>query len=309
MTTTAVRPSWDQLPGPLRDGLATRLGPIQYAQIQGGGFTPGLAARLRLTGGRRAFVKGITTDHVLTGRYRAEADVAAALPTAAPAPALWWAEEIAGWVVLVFSDAGGRHADLAPGAADLSRVVDMIAGLKAVLTPCPVPVPAAPAELADLVHGWAELAHTPPADLAPWARGHLDHLAKAETAWLDAAGGDTLLHGDINPSNMLVTSGQVLLVDWAQPVRGAAWIDIADLIPHLILAGHTPQAAQTLVADALNTAGGTEEAITSYAVAFAGYWARTSRLPDPPGVPHLRRYQARAADAALCWVRHRTGWN
>jgi hypothetical protein len=29
----------------------------------------------------------------------------------------------------------------------------------------------------------------------------------------------------------------VFLIDWAQPVCGAFWLDVADLIPHLILAG------------------------------------------------------------------------
>ncbi|MEV2276929.1 hypothetical protein AB0I72_15240 [Nocardiopsis sp. NPDC049922] len=47
--------------------------------------------------------------------------------------------------------------------------------------------------------------------------------------------------------------------------------------------------------------------LTSYAVAYAGYWRRMSRKPSPMGVPHLRRYQRRAAAAALDWVRHRTG--
>jgi hypothetical protein len=43
---TAVRPSWDELPGSLRDGLAECLGAISAAQVQDGGFTPGLAARI-----------------------------------------------------------------------------------------------------------------------------------------------------------------------------------------------------------------------------------------------------------------------
>ena len=43
---TALRPSWEELPGSLRDGLADRLGAITTAWMQAGGFTPGLAARL-----------------------------------------------------------------------------------------------------------------------------------------------------------------------------------------------------------------------------------------------------------------------
>jgi aminoglycoside phosphotransferase (APT) family kinase protein len=303
---TAVRPRWDQLPAPLRHGLAAQLGDITHADVQTGGFTPGLAARLALADGHAVFVKGIAADHPLAGKYQAEAQVARALPDAVPAPRLRWDGEIAGWVVLVFDDIDGRHADLTPGSPDIARVVDMVASLAAALTPCPAPdVPAATVELADLVHGWRELAASPPTDLDAWAHRNLRLLAEAETAWLADADGKTLLHGDINRSNLLVTDQAVVLVDWGQPVYGAAWIDIADLIPHLILAGHFPAAAEQAVAPVLAATGVSTETITSYAVAFAGYWARMSRRPAPPGVPHLRAYQARAAHAALRWVAHR----
>ena len=309
---TAIRPAWERLPGRLRDGLAARLGHITRVQVQTGGFTPGLAARLQIGGGRRVFVKGIAADHVLADKYRAEARIARvtrALPHQVPAPRLRWDDEIAGWMVLCFDDVDGRHADLSSGSADVGRVVDTVAGLADVLTPCPAPdVPPAAVELADLVHGWRELAAAPPLNLHPWASRNVHRLAEAETAWLSAADGKTLLHGDINASNLIVTDRTVFLVDWAQPVRGAAWIDIADLIPHLVLAGHTPVDAEHAVTPALTATGVQAEAVTSYAVAFAGYWARMSRQPNPPGVPNLRAYQARAAHAALQWVIHRTGW-
>ncbi len=309
-TATALRPSWDQLPAALREQMNARLGGIGSAATQPGGFTPGMAVRLRLGDGTRVFAKGIPASHVLAGKYRAEAVTCRQLPAAAPAPRLRWDDEIAGWVVLVFDDIDGRHPDLSPGSADTGRVVAMTAALGTVLTPCPVAsAPPASAELAGLVHGWKELAADPPPDLDPWTSHHLTRLADLETGWLAAADGETLLHGDINASNLLITPDQkTWLVDWAQPVRGAAWIDIADLIPHLILAGHTPaQAEQALAAIPAWTAT-PPQAITSYAAAFAGYWARTSRLPGPPGVPSLRAYQARAAQAAITWTIHRTRW-
>ncbi len=306
---TAVRPSWDKLPEPLREGLADRLGPLVSAEIQTGGFTPGLAARLRLVSGERVFTKGIPADHVLAGKYRAEANTARQLPEATPAPRLRWNADIAGWVVLAFDDIEGRHATLAPGSPDIDPVVATIARLAEVLTPCPVPeVPPATVELAELVHGWGELAALP-TDLDSWTRRHLKGLVALETQWLPAAEGKTLLHGDINQSNLLINcAGAAVLVDWAQPVCGAAWIDTADLVPHLILAGHTPAAAEAALAD-VPTWRDTEPAvITSYAAAFAGYWARNSRRPAPPGVPHLRAHQARAATAATSWVAHRANW-
>ncbi len=304
---TAIRPSWDELPQPLRDGLADRLGPISSAETQTGGFTPGLAVRLRLAGGRRVFTKGIPADHVLAGKYRAEATTARQLPETTPAPRLRWDADIAGWVVLAFDDIDGRHAQLSPGSPDIGPVVATIARLAEVLTPCPVSdVPPATVELAEIVHGWAELATAPPADLDDWTRSHLGDLAGLETQWLSAAEGKTLLHGDINQSNLLFDSaGEVVLIDWAQPVRGAAWIDVADLVPHLVLAGHTPAAAEAAIAEVPTWRDTDPAMITSYAAAFAGYWARNSRRPAPPGVPHLRAHQARAANAATTWAAHR----
>jgi energy-coupling factor transporter ATP-binding protein EcfA2 len=101
---------------------------------------------------------------------------------------------------------------------------------------------------------------------------------------------------------------RVFLIDWAQPVRGAAWLDVADLVPHLILAGHTAAAAEAVLADVPAWRDTDQAVITSYAAAFAGYWARSSRQPAPPGVPYLRSYQGRAAHAAVVWTAYRTGW-
>ncbi|MGI5233776.1 AMP-binding protein [Actinoallomurus sp. CA-142502] len=306
---TAIRPTWKQLPVALRAGLADRLGEIASADVQGGGFTPGLAARLQLADGQRVFAKGIPAEHPLAGKYRDEAATTRLLPPTAPAPRLRWDGDIGGWVVLVLDDVDARHADLSVGSADVPRVVPTIAGLADVLTPCPsADAPAAEVDLAGLVHGWRELAEAPPADLPEWPRRHLAALADLETWWLAAAAGDTLVHGDVNASNLLVNDAGVYLIDWAQPARGAAWLDVADLIPHLILAGHTPAGAEAAIADVPAWHGTDAKVITSYAAAFAGYWARVSRQPAPPGVPHLRGHQARAARAATAWVAYRTGW-
>ncbi len=304
---TAVRPSWHELPCELREGLVERLGEIASAQVQTGGFTPGLAARLRLTTGERIFVKGIGVDHVLAGKYMTEGKVGEALPARLPAPRLRWQGEVTGWFVLVFDDVDGRHPDLSPGSPDVTRVASTVAGLSEVLTPCPIAdAPPATVELADIVHGWRELAAGPPADLDDWTRRHLLDLADLETRWLAAADGETLLHGDINRSNLLVNrTGDVWVIDWAQPVRGAAWVDVADLVPHLILAGHTPADAEKALTDVAVWRDTDPDVITSYAAAFAGYWTRMSYRPAPPGVPNLRGYQARAARAAIGWTAHR----
>jgi hypothetical protein len=135
----------------------------------------------------------------------------------------------------------------------------MTAGLAAIRAPCLVAAAPPARELAGLVHGWRALAADPPAGLDAWARRHRTRLAGLETGRLTAANGDTLPHGDINASNLLISQDhKVWLTGGAQPTCGAAcpaWTT-------------TPPAV-----------------ITSYAAAFAGYWARSSRPRPHPASP------------------------
>ncbi len=76
-TGTALRPSWEELPGSLRDGLADRLGAITTGEAVP--FTPGAAlvaelAGIALTGrglGRRAGADGRAAAAVIEARAAA----------------------------------------------------------------------------------------------------------------------------------------------------------------------------------------------------------------------------------------------
>lgn len=307
---TAVRPAWDTLPEGVQQAVADRLGAaVASVDDQGGGFTPGVAARLRLADGRGAFIKAMPSAHPLAAAYHHEGRVAAHLPATAPVPQLRWTSTTSGWVVLVFDDVEGRHPDLAPGSADIGRLVQAVTAMSRILTPSPVAeLESSSTVRGSWLHGWELLAQGAPQDLGQWEGQHLAELAKAESVWRAHADGLALVHGDLRPDNLLTTTnGRVVVVDWAHASRGATWQDVADLVPHLIMAGHTPATAEQHLAgvDAWKEADG--EVLTSYAVAYAGYWTRMSRQEPPKGVPHLRPYQRRAAAAALDWVRHRTG--
>ena len=57
---TGERIGWADAPAWLREEVATRLGgEVAAAVTQPTGFSPGLAVRLRLVDGRRAFVKAV----------------------------------------------------------------------------------------------------------------------------------------------------------------------------------------------------------------------------------------------------------
>ena len=80
---------WSQIPAPLRAEVERLLGGrVAEAVSQRGGFSPGVAARIRLDDGRRAFVKAVgDINPDSPGIHRAEARIAAALPAAARAAA------------------------------------------------------------------------------------------------------------------------------------------------------------------------------------------------------------------------------
>jgi hypothetical protein len=61
-------------------------GRVLRAVTQPGGFTPGVAARLTLSNGRRAFIKALgDTNPDSLDMHRAEARATAALPASVPA--------------------------------------------------------------------------------------------------------------------------------------------------------------------------------------------------------------------------------
>lgn len=308
-THTTRRYRLADLPAAARAELESHLGaPVTGEDSQSGGYTPGIASRLVLEDGQRAFLKAIPAGDELADTYRAEAAVAQSLPTATPAPRLWWAGVVDGWLLAVFDDVDGRHPSISPGSPDLPAVVAAITTLGHELTPCPHDgAPTARAEWEPLLHGWRSLAAQPPADLDPWSAKHLAELAELEPLCLTAMAGDTLLHTDLRPDNLMIShgDGQVVVIDWAWPARGAAWVDVAFLVPQLILAGHSPQAAEEMLEQMPAWRGADQQVLTSFAVALTGLWETQWRADTRED---LRRYHVAAANAGRAWAAYRTGW-
>jgi aminoglycoside phosphotransferase (APT) family kinase protein len=309
--TIHARPGWGGVPFVVQIVLEQRLG-TQVASwtSQPGGYTAALASRLELTDGGRVFVKGVPVGHPLERSYTAEAHTAAALPEDAPVPLLLGTVDDE-WFLLVFEDIDGHEPDLRPGSAEVGAVVDSVAALHAVLTPSPLAgLPPAQRAFGRMLTGWSKLAARPPYDLDAWAWHNLDKLVAMESAWLPWSDGETMLHTDLRPDNLIYrpADGKVFVVDWAQAARGAAWLDLATLVPHLVRAGHSPREAERLVLQGPAMTGVPAWAVTGFAVALAGYWSAASRQPEPLGALGLREFQAESAAAALAWVAHRTKW-
>lgn len=310
---TGQRLDWADAPAWLRDAVEDRLGgQVVEAVTQPGGFSPGLAVRLRLADGRRAFVKAVGPDPNpdSAGIHRSEARTMAALPRSAPAPRLLWSLDHHGWVALAFEDVDGVHPALPWRPGELRRVLDMVADLAA--TPAPPGLPPVAERLHDTFTGWRDLAAATAAgddDLAgldPWAVRHLRRLACLEAGWPAATEGRTLLHLDLRADNLLLTPTRVVAVDWPYASVGAAWVDLLLLLPSVTMQGG-PDPEPTFAAHPV-AAAADPEAVTATLAAFAGFLLAGARLPSPPGLPTLRAFQLGQGVVALEWLRLRTGW-
>jgi hypothetical protein len=302
--------AWANVPPTVRARVEARLGASAAgAADQRGGFSPGVAARLRLADGRRAFVKAVSPaqNPESPGIYRDEIRVAAALPATAPVPRLLGSFDEDGWVGLIFEDIEGRmpHEPWLP--AELDRVLDALTGLAEALTPSPrgMAAPAAAEKFTGTFRGWRNLADGPDlAGLDPWAVRHLDRLAELETGSPEALIGDTLAHGDLRADNILLTSdGGVVFVDWPWACVAAPWLDLLLMLPSVAMrGGHDPEAVFT--AHPLGKAAD-QEAVTRVLAAFAGFLLEHALKPAPPGLPTLRAFQVAQGQAALDWLRNR----
>jgi aminoglycoside phosphotransferase (APT) family kinase protein len=309
------RLGWADAPAWLRDEVERRLGGrVAAAVTQPGGFSPGVAARLRLTDGRRAFVKAVGPEPNPDSPdiHRGEARNMAALPSSAPAPRLLWSLDQHGWVALAFEDVDGVHPALPWRPGELRRVLEMVATMAVALTPAPPTIPRVADRLRESFSGWRRLAvaHAAGEDdlagLEPWAARHLDRLADLEAGWPQATEGSTLLHSDLRADNLLLTPTRVVAVDWPWASVGAAWVDLLLLLPSVAMQGG-PDPEPTFAAHPV-AAEADPGAVTTALAAWAGFLVEGSRQPPPPGLPTLRAFQHGQAVVALEWLRQRTGW-
>jgi hypothetical protein len=298
---------WSELPDTVRKTVEVAMGStVVDAVSQPGGFSPGVAARLRLADGRRLFAKAIlasqNADAVAFDRR--EAGIASRLPATVAASRLLWSGGDDDWAALVFEEIDGHNPRLPWGSEDWARVHEALVRLARDLTPSPVDLPQLGAD-PDLFSGWRSLAAdpAPAARLDPWARDNLDRLAALEADWPEAAAGDTLVHGDLRADNILLASERVLFVDWPHAAVGAPWIDLLGMLPSVAMQGG-PDPADVWRTSPL-ARGVDPDAVDAVLAAIAGCFLHGSLLPDPPGLPTLRRSQRLQGEPALAWLRSR----
>ncbi|MFC7276509.1 aminoglycoside phosphotransferase family protein [Paractinoplanes rhizophilus] len=299
---TRVRIGWRDLPEAVRSRSEQIIGGrVVAAHSQPGGFSPGSADRVVTDSGRRAFVKAVTpaVNERSAELARQEMRITSAMPGDAPVPRMLGGFDDGQWVVLILEDIDGTHPRTPWVESEIDAAVTTLRELAAAVTPSPVPgVPSAADNLAGDFAGWDRIAADPPADLDPWAAGHLGELRAAAARGLAAAAtGETLVHCDIRADNLLIRrDGRMMVVDWPWGCVGPEWFDRLLLGLDVLAKGGDP----SRVFEGID-----EGTVTDVIAAIAGMFEHICRQPPPPGIPTVRAFQKAGADAIRPWLRER----
>lgn len=301
------RIGWHQVPEHVRAGVEAELGArVVAARSQSGGFSPGAADRVRLSDGRRLFVKAVGSElNPDTPRlHRREAHALAQLPAHVPAPRLHATYDDGDWVALMMEDVEGRHPTLPWPDEDVEAVGRALVALADVTAPASLP---AHADIATMLGVWSEVAEAQaagelderfPRDLVR----RLDQLLEFERLLREVTQGEALVHWDVRSDNVFVREGEAVLLDWAWACRGAPWLDATMLGLELALQG--ADADRFFATNPLLTAQPPEH-VRALLVCAAGFWALRGTWPDPPGLPTIRAVQRSWAATTLRWLRER----
>lgn len=260
---------WTDLPTATREAVAARTGPVYAAATVDKGLNSEIAATLDTRAGR-VFVKGLRCDHPRVWTQQREASIN---PYVAPlAPRLLWTLHDDEWDLLGFEHLDGRPADYRPGSDDLPLVSEAISALSRVNAPVDVELKQIEQRLADYVDR--------PDDAA---------LLR----------GDTVLHTDWTPDNVLIVNNAARVVDWAWPTRGADWVDAACWVVWLISAGHAPADAERWAARTPAWTAAPNRGLDVFAIAQQRLWGGIAE-----DAPEVAWKQALAASADR-WATYR----
>lgn len=112
--------------------------------------------------------------------------------------------------------------------------------------------------------------------------------------------------GDVRADNFLITTSEVIFVDWPSACIGAPLFDAIALLPSMALQGGPDPGS--LLPRLRASASADPDAVTAVLAAIAGYFVHQSMQPAPKGIPAIREFQAAQGRVATAWLRRRTGW-
>ncbi|AEV87480.1 aminoglycoside phosphotransferase [Actinoplanes sp. SE50] len=255
-----MRIDWTALPEAVTTKVAARIGGTHAVPAEAGDHAE-IAATVSGTAGK-VFVKAACTEFgVRSLRYELRVSEAVKGPHS---PAVEWHFEAAGWLVVGFEHCDGPHADLSPGSPHLDLLAEALTGLGKTLAP-EVPL------------------------FTPTGRLGFPH---------PAMDGDVLVHSDLAPTNLMVSSRGLFIVDWAFATRAAPWVELAMLTQWLIGSGHTPEQAEHWLARFPAWAEVSPDVLDDFASKNATKWASRAKPGSPAWMHDL-------ADWTGQWASHR----
>ncbi|BCJ48372.1 hypothetical protein GCM10010168_77020 [Actinoplanes ianthinogenes] len=259
-----MRIDWTSLPEAVTNEVADRVGGTHAIPASTGDHAE-IAATVTGTAGK-VFVKAAHSDFgVRSLRFELRVSEAVSVPHS---PAVRWHFETAGWLVVGFEHCDGPHADLSPGSPDLDLLGEAL----------------------------TVLGKTPAPDVGlftPKGRLGFEH---------PAMNGDTLVHTDLGPANLIITPHGLRIVDWAMATKAAPWVELAMLVPWLIGSGHTSRQAETWLAQHSAWSKADASVLDDFAAKNAEKWAFKSSQSTAGWMRDLAGWTGR-------WLtyRHRSG--
>ncbi|GAA3286971.1 phosphotransferase family protein [Arthrobacter citreus] len=301
--STARRRTWAELPAALQQRAAAHLGgAVTAVRPAGGGFTPGFAAVLEAGEGRRIFAKAAPeSDGFIYPSYLREALVLPFMPEDMPLPPLRATEQLVvdgtAWQLLIYQAVDGVMPGHPWTEEDLGAIERSCAAAVRGLKDFPRNLAGDPlaADLADVPPQFAAVADGGP---PPWfLPGMTARQAERFSALLElcpeALAGDAVLHGDLRPDNILMSSGRALICDWNFLGTGPDWTDWVSVLPYARAGGLD---ADAWLRRSELTRGIPARHINAFLAALLNYMIHWGSQPDVPTSPLLRvhgRFTAR----------------
>ena len=272
---------WGELPESVHAEVRANIGTISGCTEIKAGQSSNFAAVIHRDGAEPVFVKGVEGISPPMRWLRNETELG--LLASGIAPAVRFSADIDDWLVAGFEYLSGRRAQLEPGSDDLALVADTLDRIGQIEVPNLRPL-----EQRWASTWWDRLADERPEILGRW---DVDEL----TAWEQKApahvAGNQLLHTDLHADQFIISEeGDVHVIDWGWPARGAAWVDPAFMVIRLIGAGHSPADAETWARQNTRWDEASEEAVTAFAVYVAGLW--NYKAASSSGLARLARHRS-----------------
>ncbi|WLS43191.1 phosphotransferase [Micromonospora profundi] len=256
-----MRSDWTALPESVTAGIAERVGGTFDVTPASSGDHAEIASTVTGPTGQ-VFVKAASGE-LSVRSLRHELAVTRAIDR--HPPAVLWHFEFDGWLVVGTEHLAGPHPDLSPGSTDLNLLLAALTALQE--TPAPGETWFTPATRLGFAH--------------------------------PAMDGETLIHSDLNPANLILTPHGLRIVDWAWATKAAAWVELALLVPWLIGSGHNAEQAEQWLTQLPAWTATDRLVLDDFASRNATNWAAKSRRSTETWVHDLAMWTGE-------WADHRT---